>query len=549
MKSLLTVFAVILAVVLCFPSSSNAGEKTMIGGILQIPKASTAPTIDGVLDPIWKNVTAYPLLKPEGGTNDTLAAKYMDHFTTFRLMWDADNFYAFVSVVDDTLNTVQTAPYFDDCVELFFDGFNSKFTNHGDGDSSVQWRWVYDIRDTSSLTISSGFRGPGTWKWLKTNSGFNFELAIPKASLGNKAPLEDDHVIGFEISNNDNDNATDAQHVLHWWTTNGNTWANPSLYGTAILSSTEVSDMLVIPKTDTPPTLNGVMGDGEWDIANEISLNQHEGDPAHPESTYTRIGDHITTAFTMWDADNFYAFVKVIDDTLNTVQTAPYFDDCVELFFDGYNAKLTNHGNGDSSVQWRWVYGIDDTSSLTISSGFKGPGSWKWLQTTNGFNLELAIPKASLGNKCPLVDDQVIGFEISNNDNDNATSPQHVLHWWTTNGNTWANPSLYGTALLKGGPGAVAELPTVVTSYELGQNYPNPFNPSTNITFALPKSERVKLAVYNLLGKEVAVLANGVRSAGPHMVSFNAGNLASGVYFYKLQTETTILTKKMVFIK
>jgi hypothetical protein len=91
--------------------------------------------------------------------------------------------------------------------------------------------------------------------------------------------------------------------------------------------------------------------------------------------------------------------------------------------------------------------------------------------------------------------------------------------------------------------------PSVVSSYKLEQNYPNPFNPSTKITFELAKSEKVKLAVYNLLGEQVAELVNGMMSASSHTITFNAQNLASGIYFYKLEAGSTTFAKKMVLLK
>jgi hypothetical protein len=81
-------------------------------------------------------------------------------------------------------------------------------------------------------------------------------------------------------------------------------------------------------------------------------------------------------------------------------------------------------------------------------------------------------------------------------------------------------------------------------SYRLEQNYPNPFNPTTNITYVLPKAENVSLKVYDVLGREVATLVNEVKPAGAYTVPFNASNLASGVYFYKLQAGSFVQTKK-----
>ncbi len=85
--------------------------------------------------------------------------------------------------------------------------------------------------------------------------------------------------------------------------------------------------------------------------------------------------------------------------------------------------------------------------------------------------------------------------------------------------------------------------------FELSQNYPNPFNPSTIINFSLPTSSLVSLKVYDITGKEVKTLVNELRSAGRHNISFNASNLATGVYFYTLETENFKQTKKMLLIK
>jgi hypothetical protein len=91
---------------------------------------------------------------------------------------------------------------------------------------------------------------------------------------------------------------------------------------------------------------------------------------------------------------------------------------------------------------------------------------------------------------------------------------------------------------------------TMPLEFGLMQNYPNPFNPSTEIIYALKSGGKVSLSVYDLLGREVAILVNNERkTAGEYVVSFNAANFPSGVYFYKLQTESYTETKRMVFIK
>ncbi len=85
--------------------------------------------------------------------------------------------------------------------------------------------------------------------------------------------------------------------------------------------------------------------------------------------------------------------------------------------------------------------------------------------------------------------------------------------------------------------------------FELAQNYPNPFNPSTQIGFSLLTTHHTRLTVYDVLGREVAVLVNGVMQAGSHSVNFDASNITSGVYVYKLEAGGQVITKRMTLIK
>ena len=85
--------------------------------------------------------------------------------------------------------------------------------------------------------------------------------------------------------------------------------------------------------------------------------------------------------------------------------------------------------------------------------------------------------------------------------------------------------------------------------YSLSQNYPNPFNPVTNIKFSIPVAGNVKLVLFDILGREVKTLLNDVKPAGNYVVDFNAGDLSSGAYFYRLESGNFVETKKMLLVK
>ena len=90
------------------------------------------------------------------------------------------------------------------------------------------------------------------------------------------------------------------------------------------------------------------------------------------------------------------------------------------------------------------------------------------------------------------------------------------------------------------------ELPS---NYTLSQNYPNPFNPVTIVKYTLPENGNINLAVYDLLGREVALLINEEQSVGNYEISFDASGLASGVYIYRMQVNDFITSKKMMLLK
>ena len=141
----------------------------------------------------------------------------------------------------------------------------------------------------------------------------------------------------------------------------------------------------------------------------------------------------------------------------------------------------------------------------------------------------------------------------------------------TNSGDTWTSLTVpadvppcppfavVGNYLFVGGTGvwrksldvAVSAAPSagVAAVATLSQNYPNPFNPGTTIQYILPQRSRVTLSVYDPLGRRVATLVEGEEQAGEHSVWFDAGRLASGVYFYRLQAGAYVRTLRLVVVK
>ena len=93
------------------------------------------------------------------------------------------------------------------------------------------------------------------------------------------------------------------------------------------------------------------------------------------------------------------------------------------------------------------------------------------------------------------------------------------------------------------------QISSVPNEFELSQNYPNPFNPTNNIKFNLDKSDVITLKVYDILGHEVATLVNKKMNAGSHSIDFDASNLSSGTYFYKITSGDQVAVRTMLLLK
>lgn len=138
-----------------------------------------------------------------------------------------------------------------------------------------------------------------------------------------------------------------------------------------------------------------------------------------------------------------------------------------------------------------------------------------------------------------------------------APAPWEFTHMFTTVGlypyycEPHGGPGGSGMAgvIIVQNPVSVEDDKLLADEFELMQNFPNPFNPSTIIEYRISDRSFVSVKVYNILGDEVATLVNEAKPAGIYNVNFNASGLSSGMYMYKLQTESFVGTRKMILMK
>lgn len=130
-----------------------------------------------------------------------------------------------------------------------------------------------------------------------------------------------------------------------------------------------------------------------------------------------------------------------------------------------------------------------------------------------------------------------------------GTNGQHYILSWLDNRQGGQNFNVYSKIIGSLPTSLDLQVSSQPIEYELAQNYPNPFNPVTTINYSIPQRSNVVLKVYDILGNEVVTLVNQEKEQGFYTIDFNANNLASGLYLYRIQAGSFIETKKMILLK
>ena len=253
-------------------------------------------------------------------------------------------------------------------------------------------------------------------------------------------------------------------------------------------------------------------------------------------------------------------------ETNGKIISSPVIDYYGNIYFgsnDGYFYSVNLNGE----LNWKYFLGIDEDISASI-------GNNGLIYVNNGNNIVYAFNKSGKIQWQFEVELSYIYIDYNKVYEEIATAPlitkTNLILIETTFGNIYIikeNPEYHLTEELpqwstfKGSNQRTGmksynsttfvknintELPT---NYSLYQNYPNPFNPSTKISYSIPQSGFVELKVYDILGREVASLINEKQSMGNYEIEFNASNLTSGVYFYRLQSNSFVDTKKLILLR
>jgi len=216
-----------------------------------------------------------------------------------------------------------------------------------------------------------------------------------------------------------------------------------------------------------------------------------------------------------------------------------------------YDASGSDYGS-PGAIGTEAVYPVELTSftAITMTKGIML--NWSTATEVNNYGFEIERSSTSLGTIDPSRAEtrewEKIGF-VEGHGNSNSPNDYSYLD----NSKIFGEVSYRLKQIDTDGAFEYSDVVTVTSKtlakYELYQNYPNPFNPSTVVSFTLPEMSHVKIAVYNVIGQEVAKLVDKEMEAGFHNITFDGSNLSTGLYIYRLETPNYSKTMKMILLR
>ncbi len=251
------------------------------------------------------------------------------------------------------------------------------------------------------------------------------------------------------------------------------------------------------------------------------------GKVRRPKAEISNENDASTKVTGTWSNENapegFEGSTLIAD--ANSGSTLEYeFDVPYQAWYRIY-AWIPDNSSATKSANYQ-VFGMNDTSTTVIDQSLSTNGGWKKIG-----NALLEEGKRTVV--------KIDADKVEDNKSTYADAMMLLI-------DRKKSPDVEVNAVIVANESEL-EVPD---GFKLEQNYPNPFNPSTSISFTIPNSSYVTLEVFDVLGRKVSVIeSDAYYSSGTHTVSFNASNLASGVYLYRFSTNSNSLSKKMVLIK
>mgnify|MGYP003980666617 FL=1 len=319
----------------------------------------------------------------------------------------------------------------------------------------------------------------------------------------------------------------------------------------------------------TPPAFAADGDISEWEASGIIPLKM--GVSSNSMGTPKTIGavdddaDASLKLYLAADSDSLYVGVDITDNVFNVGAGNWWEQDAMELFIGLYDQRGPKHGAvkrgaepdykfaflGDSAfVEFGTSTGLSDKSYVTYAnSGVNGSPD-----AVIEFSINLdSLAKINTDSVFVPTAGMRIPIEPVWHDNDGAGAWEGNIVMSKNNAdNAWQTPSVWSHTFIGNRDGDVLSTDDenlIANRFSLKENYPNPFNPTTTIEYSIGLAGPTKLMVYDVLGREMVKLVDEYRPIGSHKVVWNASNMPSGIYFYRLETSSFTRTQKMILMK
>lgn len=373
----------------------------------------------------------------------------------------------------------------------------------------------YPLPDTTVFTnVSSMQRTSFNWGSAGNGNTYRFVMKIPELDSGyilNLQSLQNGYDSSFALENSDMDIVLMNKSVNIEDTVNGiwTVYSNNGYDSIKAVDSNTISFVRISP----PPVffdgfVNGLVnwqvenlgGDCIWGIENEPYSN-------HYNMKFTSISPLLSANLKACGPQTVIRSMLSISDNINCTNR---FNNFLLVDCDIFNLAPSD----TARIEVSYDGGISWESALSMSD-----------ITLRNIRLVVELPDA--------FDNPLLKFRF-------FTSLSNGIKWWTID-----NVIVTGDYIISSGESN----PELIRDYSLGQNFPNPFNPITTIKYSLPEKSNIELSIFDITGRVISVLDKGVKEKGIYEVKFDAGRLPSGIYFYRLKSESIIITKKLVVIK
>lgn len=462
---------------------------------MYILETSSAPVIDGnANDAVWSSVPWFSdntFATHSGGSplsppfDIANIDGWNDCRLNYKMAWQGNMLYLYAKVFDNIISTSSSSFWDNDGFQIFLDGNNDK-TPQFDADDGT-----YDC-EYSTTPISD-------MVFTQTYSGYIMELQMDLSANPGVIPALSS-LMGFDIQLNDND-GTNRDLLSRWWCDDFMAYSKPSLWGTIqFTNATSMQSQSSSNKMNNGDFSQGLQ-DWEFDLgeSGDASGLVEEG-VFHAQ--INNGGDNLGDI--SFEQEN----LALVQGNMYTLSFKAKAEDLRNILYYVGAIAVSPTKNLSKIADSQTFYVYEDSCILTSD----------WKTFTRSFIMTDLTDEVA-----------IVGFGFGTSDEDVYLDDVMLIESTTTS--------------------IESDAPARPSQYALSQNYPNPFNPTTTIGYQVDVSGRVSLKVYDMRGREIITLVDEEKQPGYYDVIFDASDLSSGVYVYKIFSDNRIRSNKLVLLK